>query len=119
MAAPRRAAAGVRGDLDAAPEHHLASMEHFEAIGAEWAVANVGSDIALVVEARGDLDAAVAFTERAMLAARRLNLQLAEIQLGPGSATCCCARATSRAPMRSTRRRWRSPSRWAPGSATA
>ena len=35
-----------------------------------------------MVEARGDLDAAVAFTERAMLAARRLNLQLAEIQLG-------------------------------------
>ena len=75
-------AAGLRGDLQAALEHHLASMEHFEAIGAEWAVANVGSDIAQVVEARGDLDAAVAFTERAMLAARRLNLQLAEIQLG-------------------------------------
>ena len=75
-------AAGIRGDLQAALEHHLASMEHFEAIGAEWAVANVGSDIARVVEARGDLDAAVAFTERAMLAARRLNLQLAEIQLG-------------------------------------
>ena len=75
-------AAGIRGDLQAALEHHLASMEHFEAIGAEWAVANVGSDIAQVVEARGDLDAAVAFTERAMLAARRLNLQLAEIQLG-------------------------------------
>ena len=75
-------AAGIRGDLQAALEHHLASMEHFEAIGAEWAIANVGSDIARVVEARGDLDAAVAFTERAMLAARRLNLQLAEIQLG-------------------------------------
>jgi len=75
-------AAGLRGDLHAALEHHLASMEHFEAIGAEWAVANVGSDIAQVVEARGDLDAAVAFTDRALLAARRLNLQLAEIQLG-------------------------------------
>jgi predicted ATPase/DNA-binding SARP family transcriptional activator len=75
-------AAGLRGDLQAALQHHLASMEHFEAIGAEWAVANVGSDIAQVVEARGDLDAAVAFTERAMLAARRLNLQMAEIQLG-------------------------------------
>jgi tetratricopeptide (TPR) repeat protein len=75
-------AAGVRGDLQAALRHHLEAMEHFEAIGAEWAVANVGSDIAQVVEARGDLDAAVAFTERALLAARRLNLQLAEIQLG-------------------------------------
>ena len=75
-------AADIRGDLQAALEHHLAAMEHFEAIGAEWAVANVGSDIARVVEARGDLDAAVAFTERAMLSARRLNLQLAEIQLG-------------------------------------
>ena len=75
-------AADIRGDLQAALEHHLAAMEHFEAIGAEWAVANVGSDVARVVEARGDLDAAVAFTERAMLSARRLNLQLAEIQLG-------------------------------------
>ncbi|MFL6204551.1 MAG: BTAD domain-containing putative transcriptional regulator [Acidimicrobiales bacterium] len=75
-------AAGIRGDLQAALDLHLASMEHFEAIGAEWAVANVGSDIARVVEARGDLDAAVAFTERALLSARRLNLQLAEIQLG-------------------------------------
>jgi tetratricopeptide (TPR) repeat protein len=74
-------AAGVRGDLQAALGHHLEAMEHFEAVGAEWAVANVGADIAQVVEARGDLDAAVAFTERAMLSARRLNLQLAEIQL--------------------------------------
>ena len=75
-------AAGIRGDLQEALVHHLAAMEHFEAIGAEWAVANVGSDIAQVVEARGDLDAAVAFTERALLSARRLDLQLAEIQLG-------------------------------------
>ena len=75
-------AAGLRGDLQEALEHHLASMEHFEAIGAEWAVANVGSDIAQVAEARGDLDVAVAYTERARLAARRLNLQLYEIHLG-------------------------------------
>ena len=75
-------AAGLRGDLQRRSSTTWQSMEHFEAIGAEWALANVGSDIARVVEARGDLDAAVAFTERAMLAARRLNLQLAEIQLG-------------------------------------
>jgi tetratricopeptide (TPR) repeat protein len=75
-------AAGLRGDLQAALEHHLASMEHFEVIGAEWAVASVGSDVARAAEARGDLEAAAAFTERAMLAARRLNLEMAEIQLG-------------------------------------
>ena len=74
-------AAGIRGDLQAALEHHLDSLEHMEAIGAEWAVSSVGSDIARVVEARGDLDAAVAFTERAMIASQRLNLQLGEIQL--------------------------------------
>ena len=77
----RGRACAIRGQVDDAERHYEASIAHFEALGVEWALASVGSDIAVLAEIRGDIDKAIATIERARVAAARLDLPLAECQL--------------------------------------
>ena len=71
----------IRGQVEDAERHYEASIAHFEALGVEWALASVGSDIAVLAEIRGDIDKAIATIERARVAAACLDLPLAECQL--------------------------------------
>ena len=83
----RGRACAIRGQVEDAERHYEASIADFEALGVEWAVASVGSDIAVLAEIRGDIDKAIATIERARVAAPASTSPWLSASCSPGSAT--------------------------------